>query len=203
MKTLLVVLAAIVVSAGLVAQDRELPAPRKTGGMPLMEALSKRATARAFHTRDLSPQQLADLLWAGFGVNRPDGRRTAPSANNAQEHELYVLLKQGVFVYDAPNHRLRLVASEDLRSLGGKPEAPVTVLFVADLTKRRGTPEQARRMAEIDAGFIGENIYLFCASEGLATGYRGSVDRENLVPKLNLRPGQELIAAQSVGFPKP
>jgi len=203
MKTLLALFIAFAASAVVLAQDIALPAAQTTGGMPIMEALAKRATGRNFGSRELTQQQLANLLWAGFGVNRPDGRRTAPSASNTQENEIYVLMKSGTFVYDAGKHLLRLVVAEDLRSLAGK-EAAVTLLFVADLSKRSGgTPESKKNVACIDSGFISENIYLYCASEGLATGYRGSFNRQALTPKLKLRPEQEIIAVQSVGFPPP
>jgi nitroreductase len=203
MKRLLALLFALTIPLpGLLAQTLELPAPQKTGGMPLMEALSKRATSRKFDGRELSPQQLANLLWAGFGVSRPDGRRTAPSASNAQENEIYVLLRQGAYVYDATQYRLQPVIAEDLRSLA-RSEAPVTLLYVADLAKRTsGSVESKKSVACIDSGFISENVYLYCASEGLATGYRGGFDGPVLTAKLNLRPTQQIIAVQPVGFPQ-
>lgn len=204
MKRPLALLLALSALGGLFAQDIVLPAPQKSGGLTVLEALARRATGKDFDaTRDLSAQQLANLLWAGFGVNRPDGRRTAPSASNTQEIEIYVLMKSGAFVYDAPKHVLRQVAAEDLRALGGKATAPVTLIYVADLTKRTsGTVESKTNVASINSGFISENIYLYCASEGLATGYRGGYDRQALPGKLKLRADQALIAAQSVGFPK-
>jgi len=100
----------------IIGQTIELPTPQKTGGMPIMEALAKRATVRSFDTTDISIQQLSNLLWASFGVNRPDGKRTAPSANNKQEIDIYVLLKNGAFIYDAANNKLNQVISDDLRS---------------------------------------------------------------------------------------
>jgi nitroreductase len=185
------------------AQDIELPAPHKTGGLPLMETLAKRSTSRSFDARDLTPQQLSDLLWAGFGINRPDGKRTAPSAHNRQELELYVLLKQGAYIYDAAKNTLQQTSTEDLRSLGAKTEAAVCILFVADLSKRQEKPEAGKELATVDSGFIGQNLYLYCASEGLATGYRaGGFDSATLKPKLKLKPDQEIVAAQPVGFPK-
>jgi len=183
----------------------DLPAPQKSGGMPVMEALSKRATARAFDSQDLSPQQLSNLLWAAFGVNRPDGKRTAPSAMNFQETDVYVLLKQGAYVYDAKANRLMPALAEDVRALGGVQEfvkdAPVTLVFVADLAKMRGGLDKDAT-ASIDVGFISQNVYLYCASEGLATGVRLMVDRDALGKRLGLRADQHIIAAQSVGYPK-
>lgn len=202
MKGLLVALLLLPTTVLFSAQDIELPAPHKTGGMPLMDALAKRSTARVFDSRELSLQQLSDLLWAGFGINRADGKRTAPSARNSQELELYVCLKQGAFVYDAQKNLLRQTTAEDLRPLINRAPAPVIILFVADLSKRGETGDKRKDVAAIDSGFISENIYLYCASEGLATGYRGGFDRAALTPKLNLNPDQEIVAVQPVGYPK-
>jgi len=136
MKRSFAFLFSLLLASAVHAQDIELPTPHKTGGMPLMETLAKRSTSRSFDTRDLTPQQLSDLLWAGFGINRPDGKRTAPSAHNRQELDLYVLLKQGAYVYAPAKNTLLQVSTEDLRSLGAKTDAAVCVLFIADLSKR-------------------------------------------------------------------
>src|SRR5208283_3289192 len=139
MKRTLSVFAAAFIAGSLLAQSIELPPPQKTGGMPLMEALAKRSTARAFATNELSPQQIAGLLWSAFGINRPDGKRTAPSASDRRETDIYVLLKSGAYVYSAASNRLDLVAAEDIRALGGTQafvkDAPMTLVFVADLAK--------------------------------------------------------------------
>jgi len=206
-RTLSIFVAAFIVGS-LFAQSIDLPAPQKTGGLPLMEALAKRSTARAFDSKELSPRQLSTLLWAAFGINRPDGKRTAPSARNYQETDIYVLLKSGAYVYAAKSNKLDLVVAEDLRVLGGTQafvkDAPVTLVFVADLSKLGGgSSEDKKNTANIDVGYISQNVYLFCASEGLVTGARGSVDRAALGPKLKLRPDQMIILAQSVGYPKP
>jgi nitroreductase len=208
MKRILTVFFAVVFSGSPFAQSIDLPAPQKTGGMPLMETLAKRSTARAFDSKDLSPQHLSSLLWAAFGINRPDGKRTAPSAMNFQETDIYVLLKQGAYVYSARSNKLDLVVAEDLRVLGGTQafvtDAPVTLVFVADFSKMgKGSDDNKKNTAQIDVGYISQNVYLFCASEGLATGARGSVDRATLGPRLKLRPDQMIILAQSVGHPKP
>ena len=185
----------------------ELVPAQKKGGMPLMEALAKRSTSRAFEAKELTPQQLSNLLWAAFGINRPDGKRTAPSSMNKLETDIYVLMKQGVYVYDAKQHRLDLALAEDIRELGGKQpfvkEAPITLVFVADLAKmNEAGKEEKLNTANIDAGFISQNVYLYCASEGLATGVRAWVDREALGKRLKLRADQYITAAQSVGYPK-
>lgn len=191
----------------VIGQTIELPAPQKTGGMPLMEALAKRVTVRAFDTQDISMQQLSNLLWASNGVSRPDGKRTAPSANNKQEIDIYVLLKIGAYIYDAQNHKLNLVILEDLRSQTTDQQfadAPVQLIFIADLSKRGENSEEGKlRTANIDCGYISQNTYLYCTSEGLVTGARGSVNRDVLISKLNLRPDQRILLAHSVGYPKP
>jgi nitroreductase len=206
--TLVCLITGAVAAAGIFAQDIALPAPKKSGGMPLMEALARRSTSRAFESRDLSAHQLSSLLWASFGINRPDGKRTAPSSNNQQATDIYVLLKTGAYVYDASANKLKVVFAEDIRSLGGTQSfvtnAPVTLLFVADFAKMGNASEEGKKnTANINVGYISENAYLFCASEGLATGARVSFDRAALGSKLQLRPDQYIVLAQSVGYPKP
>ncbi len=206
MKLKLSILLVAALAGNLLAQSLDLPAPRKTGGMPLMDALAKRSTARSFATNELAPQQISSLLWAAFGISRPDGKRTAPSARNNQETDIYVLLKQGAYVYSAASNKLDLVVAEDIRALGGTQEfvkdAPLTLVYVADLARTGGNNEGARNTANVDVGYISQNVYLFCASEGLVTGARGSVDRAVPGPKLKLRPNQLIVLAQSVGYPK-
>jgi len=208
MKRTLSIFVAAFIACSLPAQSLDLPAPQKTGGMPLMDALAKRSTVRAFDSRELSPRQLSSLLWAAFGINRPDGKRTAPSARNYQETDIYVLLQQGAYVYNAKSNKLDPVVAEDIRALGGTQafvkDAPVTLVFVADLAKMGdGSKENKMNTAHIDVGYISQNVYLFCASEGLVTGARMWVDKAALGPKLKLRPDQMIILAQSVGYPKP
>lgn len=114
------------------AQDIKLPEPTKTGGMPLMEALAKRSTSRQFASTELTKQQISNLLWAAFGINRPDGKRTAPSARNFQETDIYVLMKSGTYIYDAKTNTLNLIVADDLRSIGGSKnfaDAPRSVNF--------------------------------------------------------------------------
>lgn len=206
MKRLLVSLLLAAIPAALLhAADITLPPAQTTGGMPLMEALSKRATNRSFDiTRELSQQQLANLLWAGFGVNRPNGKRTAPSAHDRRENQLYVLLKDGAYAYNAQNHVLKQVCTEDIRKLGSRFSSPVVILYVADLSRASGSGDGRKNIACIDSAFIGQNIYLFCASEGLSTVYCGTgQDNETLAAKLQLTKDQSVLAAQPVGYPKP
>jgi SagB-type dehydrogenase family enzyme len=189
------------------SQNLNLPKPVTSGGMPLMEALSERASARSYDTTSLSMQQISDLLWASFGINRPDGKRTAPSANNKQEIEIYVLLKTGAYVYNAQKNSLDQVTTENLLNLAAGERyagAPVQLILIADLAKR-GDQNQERSLmtANLDAGYISQNVYLYCASEGLATVVRGSFPGDIIAPRLNLRPEQKIIVGQSIGFPKP
>jgi nitroreductase len=199
----LVLLPAITLAA---ANPPPLPAPQKSGGRPLLDTLAARATSRDFDPKDIPLQELSNLLWAAFGENRPDGRRTAPSAHNAQETEIYLLRRDGVWLYDAHAHALRLILAEDVRALGGQQpfvkDAPVTLVYVADLA-RLGSAGDREKTAYLDVGFVAENASLYCASARLATGVRMMIDRPALAPKLRLRDSQQIVLAQSVGYPKP
>ena len=201
----------LILSARGAAQDLkpvQLLPPNLDGGKPLMQALKTRATSRTFDAEKLPDQVLSNLLWAAFGVNRPDsGRRTAPSAQNWQEVDVYVVMANGTYVYDARAHALTPVVPDDLRALTGKQsfakDAPVTLVFVADYARMgRASQEDKDLYSAADTGYISQNVYLFCASEGLATGVRGSIDRPVLAKALKLRPEQKIILAQSVGYPK-
>lgn len=184
----------------------KLPEPQKTGGMPLMEALSKRTTSRAYSAKELDLQTLSNLLWAAFGVTRDDGRRTAPSAVNWQEIDIYVCLQKGVYLYNALQNQLEFYMKGDIREATGKQpfvkDAPVNLVFVADYTRMGDRTEDVKKWySSADVGFISQNVYLFCASEGLATVVRGMVDKEELKKLMNLRPDQHVVFAQTVGYP--
>lgn len=172
-----------------------------------MQALKERQSSRSFSAKKLPLQVLSDLLWAAFGINRPgSGKRTAPSAMNRQEIEIYAVLEEGVYLYDAAANRLRAVAGGDLRRLAGKQgfvaEAPLNLVYVADMGKMSGASgENGALYSAADAGCISQNVYLFCASEGLATVVRAWVDREALAKALKLSAQQKIILAQTVGYP--
>ena len=187
-------------SSGMLAQDINLPAPQTEGGLPLMQALSKRQTIRAFAAKELDTQTLSNLLWAANGFNRSD-KRTAPTAMNRQELEIYVVLSTGAYWHDAKNNVLVQKSTEDLRALTGRQDfvatTPVNIVIVADTEK-----QAAKEYQYIDAGYISQNIYLFCASEGLATVVRGYVDRDALAKAMGLPDKQTIIVAQTVGFPQ-
>ncbi len=183
-----------------------LPPPQTEGGKPLMQALKLRATARAFAPDPLPPQTLANLLWAAWGINRPqEGKRTAPSTRNWQEIEVLVVNATGAYEYDAAGSALKPLVAGDLRALTGTQEfvkdAPVTLVLVADTSRMQGGAD-TQALAYADAAFVSQNVYLFCASEGLATGVRASLDRPALGKALGLRDSQLVVFAQSVGFPK-
>jgi len=200
------------VAVGFVAFAQEgktvsLPKPAMKGGKPLMEVLKNRKSSREYSTKELSDQVLSNLLWAAFGVNRPDsGKRTAPSAMNWQEIDIYVAMSNGLYLFDAKQHDLKLVLAEDIRALTGKQgfvkDAPVNLVYVADLAKTGKTPpDQKAFYVAADTGFISQNVYLFCASEGLATVVHASVDKPALAKAMKLRPDQMITLAQTVGYP--
>jgi len=186
----------------------ELLKPQTDGGKPLMQALKDRHTSREFRSEKLPLPVLSNLLWAAFGINRPEsGKRTAPSAMNWQEIDIYVATADGTYVYDAKAHRLNPVAGGDIRAATGGQDfvkdAPVNLVYIADLAKTGKANEQDRNLyTAVDAGFISQNVYLFCASEGLATVVRGLVDRPALERAMKLRPDQRIIVAQTVGYPR-
>jgi len=186
--------------------DISLPAPRMEGGKPLMQALKDRQSSRVFSTEKLPDQIVADLLWAAAGINRTDsGKRTAPSARNWQEVEVYAILEGGAYVYDAKTNSLKAVVKGDLRKLTGSQDfvatAPLNLVYVVDSAKMTGSsPEDHALYTGVDTGFISENVYLFCASEGLATVVRGSVDRKALAEALKLPETKQVTFAQTVGY---
>jgi SagB-type dehydrogenase family enzyme len=185
----------------------KLPPPQTTGGMPLMQALAARHSSREFAQRALEPQQLSNLLWAAFGVNRPDSeKRTAPSARNWREIDIYVALADGTYVYEPTSNTLRRVLTRDVRALTGVQDfvggAPLDLVYVANRDRMEGASEADKdHYAAADTGFIAQNVYLYCASAGLNTVVRGSVDRKALAATLKLSPQQRIILAQTVGYP--
>jgi nitroreductase len=201
-------IAVLLVAGSALAQELKpilLPKPQVEGGKPLMQALSLRKSEHSEYTPErLPPQVLSNLLWAAYGVNRPDARRTAPSANNAQSVEIYVALAEGLYRYDHKAHSLEPVSAEDVRGAASKKplEAAVELIYVADFARLKGTDESKTQNSWAETGFVGQNVYLFCASEGLATVVRGGIDREKLVPHMKLRPEQRITLDQPVGYPK-
>jgi SagB-type dehydrogenase family enzyme len=183
-----------------------LPVPDRSGGLPLMAALAARHSSRAFLPQALSPQQLSDLLWAAWGRNRDDSGRTAPSALNAQEIDLYVALPEGAYRYDAAAHALQRVVAQDLRRITGYQDfvddAPLDLVLVADHARMGLVPvAQRESYASVAAGAIAQNVYLWCASAGLATVIRAWIDRQAIADALGLPHDHQVLLSQTVGLP--
>ena len=186
----------------------KLPAPQTEGGKPLMQALKERRTRRDFSSREIPLQSLSDMLWAAYGINRPEtGGHTAPSTRNMQEIDVYVVKADGTYLYDAAANTLAPVLAADIREVTGKQpfvkDAPVNLVFVADLGKMGGMNAADQDFyAATDTGFISQNVYLYCASAGLATVVRGWVDKPALASAMKLRRTQKVILTQTAGYPK-
>jgi nitroreductase len=183
-----------------------LPPPDLADPAPLMAALRDRQSSRTFRELQLSLPLLSNLLWAATGVNRPDsGKRTAPTARNRQDLDVYVATAQGLFLYLPEPHQLQPVLQADLRTQTGKQpfvgQAPLELVFVSDLTKL-DAPEREDGLvwAGSHAGFVSQNVYLYCAAHGLATVVRAWFDKAELAAAMGLRPDQLVVLAQSVGY---
>ncbi len=198
-------------SVQIKSQDIVMPQPDKTGGKPLMQALNERQTIREFTKDNLTLQQLSDLLWAGWGVNRPDlKKRTAPSSRNVQEIDVYVALPAGLYLYDAASNLLKQIHAKDIRSLCGTQDfvatAPLNLIYVADMGKLGKKEGDEIKEADLlssyaNTGFIAQNVYLYCASANLGCVIRGMVPKDKLSPEMGLRPNQIIILSQTVGVP--
>lgn len=184
----------------------KLPAPQTTGGMSLKDALSKRKTRRRFSTKKLSLQLLSDLLWAARGVNRKDsGMLTVPTAHNWKVVDIYVALEEGLYLFDSATHNLKPVLAKDLRALTGiqafAASAPVNLIYVADYSRVERSYGKDEFFAAADTGHMSQNVYLFCASEGLATVIRGMFKKGALAEAMGLNKKQAVILCQTVGYP--
>ena len=215
-KKLLAVSVSFLICAGSVFGAKleaiKLLPPKAKGGMSLMQALNERKSSRIFSNKELPPQMLSNLLWAAVGVNRKIegkkiGKRTAPTACNWQEIDVYVAMAKGLYLYDAKKHILKPVMAKDLRDIVGVQkftgDAPIGLIFVADYAKMgRATTKIKNFYASTDTGFVSQNVYLFCAAENLATVVLGMVNRTSLSKAMGLRSDQKIILTQPVGFPK-
>jgi len=198
----------------------KLNAPDKKRGLPVMEALSVKASAKALSDREVSVQDLSDLLWAANGVNRPEEKKfTASSAMNAHDVDLYVFLKDGVYVYDAFEHVLNPVVKGDYRTqvvmTPPKPAnsteparpapftGPVEIILISDGSRfKRGTPEQKTEWGALDTGIVSQNISLFCAATGLKTHPRASMDKTKITSLLKLKETQHIFLEHPIGYEK-
>jgi len=203
---LLAVLLSLVNVKAQVIETVTLPPAQKTGGMPLMEAFQLRKSQRSFSSKELTTQQISNLLWSAYGINRPDGLRTVPAAKNWYEFDIYVVKSDGWFLYEVSKHALLKMGNEDLRIYGGTQDfvkaAPVILVYVADFKRMNDTTDELRKFfSAVDVGYISQNVYLWCASEGLATIILGQVDKVKVREILKLKPDQQVILSQPVGYP--
>ena len=212
MKKVLIALTALFITiSGIQAQDLKeikLNAPNKSRGSAVMKALADRQSIREYDSKDISLQDLSDLLWAANGVSRQDGRRTAPSAMNRQEIDVYVIREDGAYLYDATAHALKPVSKGDHRKAVAAQQdfaatAPISIVLVANLEKLGDPTQEGTRMtANFDAGIVCQNINLFCAAVGLATVPRGSMNQNELKSALKLSDTQIIAINNPVGYPK-
>ncbi|MCX8038256.1 MAG: nitroreductase family protein [Candidatus Sumerlaeia bacterium] len=203
------VLLAAAIASAQTTSTIALPTPQTEGGKPLMQALKERKTIRALSDKAIPLQTLSNLLWAAAGINRPDsGKRTAPSATDAQEIEVYVAQRDGVYLYEGKAHALRKISSEDIRGkLGGgefSKKAPMSLIYVADQAKMKKVKDPKKKdfYSAADTGFISQNVYLFCASEGLGTVVHDGANRPEIAKALGLRPDQKIMLGQAIGYPE-
>jgi SagB-type dehydrogenase family enzyme len=209
----IIIIASIIFSLSLPLSAEELKTiklqpPQLDRGKMLMQALKDRQTSRSFSSKKLPLNVLSNLLWAACGINRPEsGKRTAPSAVNWQEIDIYVADQDGVYLYDGKDNSLKPILHKDIRALTGKQsfvaDAPINLIYVADLSRMGERSEEEKNFySAVDTGFISQNVYLYCASEGLSTVVRGAVDRDVLSQVMKLTSKQKVILVQTVGYPK-
>jgi nitroreductase len=184
----------------------ELSAPQMERGKLLMQALKERQSNRDFSDKELPLDVISNLLWAASGVNRPDsGKLTAPTTKNWQEIDIYVAMQKGLYLYNRKKHILEPVVADDIRKFTGlqgfTARAPLDLIYVADCSKADGDEKDREYYSGVDTGFVSQNVYLFCASEGLATVILGSIDKLALTKVMNLRKDQKIILTQPVGYP--
>jgi len=201
-----VVLLIWTICSAQVIENIPLPPAQKTGGMPLMEAFQLRKSQRSYSSKELTSQQISNLLWAAYGINRPDGFRTVPAAKNWYEYDIYILKQDGWFLYEVSKHTLLKMGNEDLRIYGGTQDfvkaAPVILVYVADFGRMNDTTDELRKFfSAVDVGYISQNVYLWCASENLATIILGQVDKVKVREVLKLKSDQQVILSQPVGYP--
>jgi SagB-type dehydrogenase family enzyme len=210
--TVLVALLALLTGGIMNAQDLKtikLPAPALKNDKLFMQTVKERKSSREFSEKELSLQDLSNLLWCANGVNRPEsGNRTSPSAMNKQDVNVYAVLKNGIYLYEAIQHVLLPVVSGDYRkNTGMQPYvgmAPLNLIYVSDISKFDFVKEREDQVmtAAIDAGHCSQNVYLYGAAANLAVVTRTSIDKTKMAEILKLRPQQLVIMAQTIGYPK-
>ena len=183
---------------------KKLPPPERDKGMALMKALDNRHSERSFSKKEIPDQTLSNLLWAGFGINRESGKRTAPSSQNIQDLEIFVASKAGLHRYVADKHALKLKLDKDIREKTGEQdfvdEAPIDLVYVSNHNKvEDGSPSEFTQ--GVHTGCIAQNVYLYCASEGLACVVRGYIDKEALRKAMNLEDYRHITLSHTIGYP--
>ncbi len=193
----------------MVSENIKLPEPYKTGGKGIMDCLNERHTTRQYSTEKLDEQTISNLLWAAWGINREDGKRTAPSAKNMQEMKVYVAMENALYLYEADKNELKNVFDGDIRKDTGLQDfvgvAPINLVYVADMSRMlefANMPDKLIKYACMDAAFIAQNVYLFCVSEGLDTVVRGAFDPEIVGQAMFLPDNEFVVLTQTVGINK-
>ena len=210
MKRFIITLAASLLCLSACAQKApkviRLLEPSYDEGMTLMQALKARKSSSGFTEKEIPLQDLSNILWAAVGVNRPDGKRTAPTGSNRQEIEVYAFFKTGVYYYNFKDHTLELVKEGDYRSLTGRRDAEgayLNLLFFADTSKtERENPAGggAATVSYVDVGYVSQNVYLACANAGIGSRARGGWDQQKLTETLGLDPALWVVLGQTVGY---
>jgi len=206
--TLIIALLSCTVSEAQPLEPIKLSPPNLSQSKPLMQTLNERQSTKNYDTRPIPTKTLSSLLWAAFGINRPDsGKRTVATASNCQDMEIYVVFERGVYVYQAQDHSLKPVLAKDVRSLaatqGYAQKASIQLVYVSDYGKMDDRYEAKKPIySAFHAGAISQNVYLYCASAGLGAVVRDGVNRKALSEALNLRDNQVIVMAQTVGYPQ-
>jgi nitroreductase len=210
MKKLLIIITIAFISNSVFSQKDviNLPSPEREGGKPLMEALDERHSAREFANKTMPEQTLSNLLWAAYGINREEaGKHTVPTSRNVQDIDVYITTQEGAFLYLPKKNALKKVVDSDIRASMGKQEftsnAALNLVYVSDFSKYEGGDETSKHItASAHCGFIGQNVYLYCASEGLNSVFRAWIDKDLIHKKLQLADDHHVIYTQTVGYPK-
>jgi SagB-type dehydrogenase family enzyme len=209
--TNMLILSLIFITQMIFAQEiemKQLPKPEINSEKPIMQLLEKRRSIRNFSSQEFPDQVISNLLWAAYGINDTvSSMRTAPSAHNWQEVDIYIALKTGLYKYDALENKLIVISNEDFRGMTGlQPfvkDAAANLIYVADYSKMKADSDMKKQLySAILTGAIVQNVYLFCASEGLGSVVRDWIDRDVLSRKMLLNAGQKIVIAQTVGYPE-
>ena len=193
-------------AAAAESSTRALPPASELAGVTLKNALKLRRSTRAYTSHPLPDQVLSDILWAANGVNRPNDGRTSPYWRHIMVIDIYLAMADGIWFYDPPKNALRRTSEQDIRAQTGQQDfvsvAPLELIYVAHGERMTDVnPEERRLYASVDAGFIGQNVYLACAAAGLGSVFRGSVDAARVARLMQLPDSQFVTFAQTVGYP--